>query len=164
MSVGAARTGCSTVQIDAEERLDALSSRCDQRRAAYPDGNYCRPERCRDTDSTAYVRDERRFGENNVGGLFATSSLLVIIRLTKKLAEVVNGCDLRPFNVGQVINLTDRFARMLIAERWAEQVTPFDVRATANERSRPEQRRPKQSPRTKTRQQRQQCQRRRVES
>lgn len=56
------------------------------------------------------------------------------IRLTKKLAEVLNGLDLRDFRVGQVINLTDTLAQMLIAERWAEAVIAFDTQATADER------------------------------
>ena len=57
------------------------------------------------------------------------------IRLTRKLADVVNGLDIRPFKVGQLIDLPDPFARMLIAEQWAEHVTPLDVCAVADDRS-----------------------------
>ena len=42
------------------------------------------------------------------------------IRLTRKLAEVVNGLDLRSFTVGQIIDLKDAPALMLLREGWAE--------------------------------------------
>jgi hypothetical protein len=58
----------------------------------------------------------------------------VYIRLTRKLADALNGLDLRAYRVGQVLNLTDPIAQMLVAERWAEEVVPFDLRATADER------------------------------
>jgi hypothetical protein len=60
----------------------------------------------------------------------------VHVRLTRKLAEVLNGFDLRPFAVGQVIDLADPFARMLVLEQWAEEVVSIDVRTTADDRSR----------------------------
>ena len=68
------------------------------------------------------------------------------IRLTRKLAEMVNGVDLRPFSVGQVIDVADSHARMLIAEQWAEEVVALSTRATADDRGgsrRPRQRRPR---------------------
>jgi hypothetical protein len=53
------------------------------------------------------------------------------IRLVRKLANTLNGVDLRPFSVGQVIDVNDSLARMLLAERWAEPVHP-DGRSTAD--------------------------------
>ena len=50
---------------------------------------------------------------------------------------MINGLDLRGFQVGQVIELPDPLARMLIAEQWAEEVTPLDVCATADDRPKP---------------------------
>lgn len=44
------------------------------------------------------------------------------IRLTRKLAAVVNGVDLSSRKVGDIIELSDSLARMMIAERWAEPV------------------------------------------
>jgi hypothetical protein len=58
----------------------------------------------------------------------------VRIRLTRKLCEILNGLDLRPFTVGQMIELEDPSARMLIAEGWAE-LGPLNDRSTADERS-----------------------------
>jgi hypothetical protein len=56
------------------------------------------------------------------------------IRLTRKLAQTLNGLDLRSFSVGELINLDDHLARMLIAEGWAERVVR-DEFATADDRS-----------------------------
>ena len=50
-----------------------------------------------------------------------------------KLAEALNGLDLRPFAVGEVVDLHDSVARMLIAEGWAE-VAAVNVPATADDR------------------------------
>jgi hypothetical protein len=44
------------------------------------------------------------------------------IRLTRKLAASLNGVDLSALNVGDVIEMPDAAARMLVAERWAELV------------------------------------------
>jgi hypothetical protein len=44
---------------------------------------------------------------------------MVRIRLTKKLATSLNGVDLSPYNVGDIVELPEVAARMLIAERWA---------------------------------------------
>jgi hypothetical protein len=41
------------------------------------------------------------------------------VRLTAKLAEVVNGIDLKPYAEGDIIDLPERDARLLIAEKWA---------------------------------------------
>ncbi|HUE88094.1 MAG TPA: hypothetical protein VMO26_18625 [Vicinamibacterales bacterium] len=46
----------------------------------------------------------------------------MLVRLTVKLAEVVNGVDLSRYREGDVIELSVRDAEMLIAEGWAERV------------------------------------------
>ena len=58
------------------------------------------------------------------------------IRLTKKLADALNGLDLTTMRVGAVIDLDAPMARMLIAENWAEEAPPVDVRATADDQNR----------------------------
>ncbi len=67
---------------------------------------------------------------------------MIRIRLIKKLAAVLNGLDLSALCVGDVIELPDSAARMMIAEGWAEPeapartflvpqtVTPFQLGAT----------------------------------
>jgi hypothetical protein len=45
---------------------------------------------------------------------------VIRIRLTKKLAAVLNGIDVSGLSVGDVLELPDSAARMMIAERWAE--------------------------------------------
>ena len=42
------------------------------------------------------------------------------VRLTRKLAEEIDGIDLSHDHVGDVIDLSTRDAQTLIAERWAE--------------------------------------------
>lgn len=54
------------------------------------------------------------------------------IRLTRKFAGVLNGVDLRPFAVGQILHLEDRLALMLLAEGWGEPVAGGP--ATADDR------------------------------
>ena len=71
------------------------------------------------------------------GEALARPDTLVLIRLTKKLAEMLNGVDLRPFAVGQLIELPEPVARMLVVEQWAEEVTPLDVCAVAADWARP---------------------------
>jgi hypothetical protein len=44
------------------------------------------------------------------------------VRLTVKLAEVVNGIDLSGHVEGDVLELPTRQARLLLAEKWAELV------------------------------------------
>jgi hypothetical protein len=41
------------------------------------------------------------------------------VLLTKKLAEVIDGIDLRSREVGQVFELSSEQARLLLAEQWA---------------------------------------------
>ena len=43
----------------------------------------------------------------------------VLVRLTRKMANRVNGLDVSHVQVGEVINLSDQAATMLIAEEWA---------------------------------------------
>jgi hypothetical protein len=50
---------------------------------------------------------------------------MVRIRLTRKLAALLNGVDVSALKVGDVIELPDAAAHMLVAERWAEPV--FDA-------------------------------------
>lgn len=47
---------------------------------------------------------------------------LTRIRLTRKLASVLNGIDLSNVHVGDIIFVPDSVAAMLIAEGWAEPV------------------------------------------
>jgi hypothetical protein len=44
------------------------------------------------------------------------------VRLTRKLAASLNGVDLSHLKVGDILELPDSAARMMIAERWAEPV------------------------------------------
>lgn len=44
------------------------------------------------------------------------------IRLTKKLAAVLNGIDVSALKVGEILELPDSAARMMVAEGWAEPV------------------------------------------
>jgi hypothetical protein len=45
------------------------------------------------------------------------------IRLTKKLAAVLNGLDVSSLKIGDIIELPDSAAHMMIREGWAELVT-----------------------------------------
>jgi uncharacterized protein YkvS len=56
------------------------------------------------------------------------------IRLTKKLAQALNGLDLSTMRVGEVVDLQDPLARMLIAEHWAEEIVAVDLTSTSNDR------------------------------
>jgi hypothetical protein len=44
------------------------------------------------------------------------------VRLTKKLAEMLDGVDLSTHRVGEVFDLPTSEARLMIAEQWAELV------------------------------------------
>lgn len=62
---------------------------------------------------------------------------IVRIKLTRKLSNALNDVDLRPFTVGDVIDLEWTSAEMLVAEGWAEPVREAgNMRATADERPR----------------------------
>ena len=56
------------------------------------------------------------------------------IRLIRKLSNVLNGLDLRPHQVGEIIDIGQAPADMLVAEGWAERVDAPLNRATADER------------------------------
>jgi hypothetical protein len=56
------------------------------------------------------------------------------VLLIRKFADVLNGVDLRRFSVGDVIDLEDRLAYMLLAEGWAEPFVPIRA-ATADDRN-----------------------------
>ena len=43
----------------------------------------------------------------------------MLVRLTKKLASVMNGVDVSGVNVGDVLELPEPAARMMIEEGWA---------------------------------------------
>jgi hypothetical protein len=62
----------------------------------------------------------------------------VQVRLTKKLAEVIDGIDLSDRRVGDVVDLPKHDAEVLMAEGWASLVEPaFGAgthRADANDR------------------------------
>jgi hypothetical protein len=45
---------------------------------------------------------------------------MITVRLTKKLAARLNGVDVSAFHVGDLLELPDRTAYILIAEGWAE--------------------------------------------
>jgi hypothetical protein len=42
------------------------------------------------------------------------------IRLTRKLADLINGIDLSKAREGETLDLSEREARLLMAEGWAE--------------------------------------------
>jgi hypothetical protein len=62
----------------------------------------------------------------------------VQVRLTKKLAEAIDGIDLSDRRVGDVLNLPKHDAEVLLAEGWASPVEPAFVigtnRADAHDR------------------------------
>jgi hypothetical protein len=44
------------------------------------------------------------------------------VRLTKKLASILDGVDVSMLNVGAILELPDSSAALLIAEKWAEPI------------------------------------------
>jgi hypothetical protein len=56
---------------------------------------------------------------------------MIRVRLTKKLASILDGVDVSMLSVGEVLELPDSSAALLIAEKWAEALTdPVDGLAT----------------------------------
>lgn len=51
------------------------------------------------------------------------------VRLTRKLAEAVDGIDLSAHGVGDILDITPGDAQLLIAEMWA---VPEDLAGTAD--------------------------------
>ena len=49
----------------------------------------------------------------------ASPTALIVVRLTRKYAEMINGVDLAMCSVGDVLRLPARDAALLIAEGWA---------------------------------------------
>jgi hypothetical protein len=62
------------------------------------------------------------------------------VRLTRKLAERIDGIDLSHSHVGDVLCLPWRDAALIVAEGWAERISAFD-RAEAHDRPRSKPRR-----------------------
>lgn len=58
----------------------------------------------------------------------AGHSLDLRVRLTRKLAERLNGVDLSKCRVGECVDLPSDAAHMLVASGWAEWVEPADER------------------------------------
>jgi len=54
--------------------------------------------------------------------LLVFSGRVILVRLTKKLAECLDDVDLSKYQVGDLLELPDRDAGMLIAEGCAERV------------------------------------------
>jgi len=52
---------------------------------------------------------------------------LIRIRLTRKLALCLNDVDISDLRVGEVVDLPDRNAKVLIAEGWAEPIVEDNV-------------------------------------
>lgn len=51
-----------------------------------------------------------------------SDSCVIAVRLTRKLADMIDGVDLSASRVGQVLHLPWRDAWLLIAEGWAEMI------------------------------------------
>jgi hypothetical protein len=47
---------------------------------------------------------------------------MIRVRLTKKLASILDGVDVSMLNVGEILELPDSSAALLIAEKWAEPI------------------------------------------
>jgi len=62
------------------------------------------------------------------------------VRLTRKLAQVIDGIDLSGSRVGDVLELTDSEAELLVAEGWARHMKSGVVAADDAERRRRERR------------------------
>ena len=64
--------------------------------------------------------------KSSTGGFFAYCYVAgfpqLRVRITRKLADQLNGLDLSRVRVGDVLELSERDAAMLIREGWAERV------------------------------------------
>jgi hypothetical protein len=67
-----------------------------------------------------FALSTRRIRESNVA---APEENCMLVRLTVKLAEVLDGIDLSHCAEGDVIEIADRQGDVLIAEGWAERVS-----------------------------------------
>jgi hypothetical protein len=58
----------------------------------------------------------------------------MMVRLTRKHAECIDGIDLSSHRVGQILDLPDREAALLIAEGWAKPASAeFTSRAATSD-------------------------------
>ena len=64
--------------------------------------------------------DKHQF--NTAGSVLASTYRVMAVRLTRKLADMIDGIDLSAFSVGDVLHLPWRGAWLLIAEGWAEMI------------------------------------------
>lgn len=63
--------------------------------------------------------------------------VLVKVKLTRKLARVLNGIDVTGWHEGDVVELRDQDARLLIAEGWAAAAVKEQEWPTAQDRPPP---------------------------
>jgi hypothetical protein len=54
--------------------------------------------------------------------VFAFDDGVMVVRLTRKLADMIDGVDLSAYRVGQVLHLPWLDAWLLMAEGWAEMI------------------------------------------
>src|SRR4051812_26043934 len=54
--------------------------------------------------------------------LASTQTMTTRVRLTKKLASILDGVDVSMLNVGEILELPDSSAALLVAEKWAEPI------------------------------------------
>lgn len=47
---------------------------------------------------------------------------MIRVRLTRKLASILDGVDVSLLNVGEILELPDSSAALLVAEKWAEPI------------------------------------------
>ena len=47
---------------------------------------------------------------------------MIRVRLTKNLVSILDGVDISMLNVGEILELADSSAALLIAEKWAEPI------------------------------------------
>jgi hypothetical protein len=64
------------------------------------------------------------------------------VRLTRKLADFINGIDLTGRRVGEIIDIPVREAEILLAEEWASPAHDAQLRATADDARRRSRKRP----------------------
>jgi len=77
--------------------------------------------------AAAKVDARQRHGSAFLAGTSLAPHPRVRVRLTKKLAECLDGVDLTRCRVGDALNLPAHEAQLLIAEQWA---TPAERRRT----------------------------------
>ena len=74
--------------------------------------------------SACWAEPEGRFGLRRMPSnrRRGDSDDTIMVRLTQKLAAAIDGIDLTGYNLGEIITLPARSARLLIAEGWAEAI------------------------------------------